>query len=397
MAASVAAGLIGSRRVFAGQTGFTIVALGSFSGAKAVMGIDALDGVNLALKDTGFRLANLEVRLEMDDDKGEPGAALALAKRRIGVEPIDVVLTALGPAALSQVAPLYADAEVFVLNLGQAPQILAEQGCSPWFFDLVGDENGLHEAAGLAMNADGIKRVVVVGPDRPGTDHAVEVLGRTFQGQILATVKSGEGAATFSKELGMIRHLVPDGVYLLLSGGSGVAFMHGWGDQEPLGRPRLYAPWYGFEPAYLTAMGDSALGVTTVGTWTADMESPIGHRMITGFESEFGRSPSTWSCNGYDAVNMLDAVLKMGQGKMPDKDTFRNAMRHSESASPRGIVRFNSNHFPVLTYWRRVVARDAKGRLVHETKGEIVKDWRGHAESCSMRWEDPSAAAVKKK
>ncbi len=395
---SIAAGVLGGGPVRAGQTGFTIVALGSFSGAKAAMGLDALDGVNLALKDAGFRLANLEVRLVVDDDKGEPGAAMALAKHKIGVEPIDVVLTALTPSALSQVVPLYASAGIFVLNLGQAPQALAEQGCSPWFFDLAGDDDGLHEAAGLLMNAEGIKRVVVVGPDRLGVDHAVEVLGRTFQGQILATVKTGEGVATFSKELGTIRHLAPDGVYSLLSGGMSVAFVHGWGESEPLGRPRLFAPWYGFERINLSAMGESALGISIVGTWASDMDSPVGHRLISGYESEFGRSPSTWSCHGFDAVNVLDAVLKLGQGKMLDKDAFRTGLRHAELASPRGTVRFNSNHFPILTYWQRVIVKDAKGRLNLETKGAIVRDWRGHAAACPMRWEElPQAGAATKK
>jgi branched-chain amino acid transport system substrate-binding protein len=399
LAHALATGLLGTKLVRAGQTGFTIVALGSFSGAKATMGQDALDGVNLALKEAGFRLANLEVRLVVVDDKGEPGAAMAQAKHQIGIEPIDVVLTALTPSALSQVVPLYAAAGIFVLNLGMAPQSMAEQGCSPWFFDLAGDDDGLHEAAGLMLNNEGIKRAVVVGPDRPLTDHAAEVLARTFQGQILSTVKTGEGVATYGRELGMIRHLSPDGVYSVLTGGTGVAFVHSWGDSEPLGRPRLFAPWYNFERVQLSAMGDSALGISTVGTWASDVDNPVAHRMVAGFESDFGRVPSVWSCHGYDAVNVLDTVLKLGQGKMLDKEAFRNGLRHAELASPRGTIRFNSNHFPVLTYWQRQVVKDGKGRLGQETKGAIVRDWKGHASACPMRWEEtsPAAANAKKK
>ena len=396
--ASASAGFLWSHPVRAGQSGFTIVALGSFSGAKAAIGLDALDGVNQALKDTGYRLANLEVRLEVDDDKGEPGAALALAKRKAGIEPIDVVMTALSPSALSQVLPVFASAGVFVLNLGQSSQSLADQGCSPWLFDLAGEDDGLHEAAGLALNGDGIKRVVVIGPDRPATDHAAAVLARTYQGQILATVKTGEGAATFGKELGAIRHSAPDAVYSLLTGGMSVAFVHGWGESEPTGRPKLYAPWTGFERTYLPAMGDAALGVITIGTWAPDMDSPVNHRLVTGFEAEFGRTPTTWACHGFDAVNVLDGVLKQGQGKPMEKEAIRMALRRSELASPRGPLKFNNNHFPVLSYWRRIVSRDAKGRLVNETKGAIIRDWRSHSGACPMHWEDqPVAAVIKKK
>lgn len=397
LASSALAGLALGRGARAGQSGFTIVALGSFSGAKAQLGLDALDGVNLALKDTGLRLANLEVRLVVDDDKGIPGEALALAKHKAGIEPIDVVMTALSPSALTQVLPVFANAGVFVLNLGQAPQSLSDQGCSPWLFDLAGEEDGIHEAAGQMLSADGIRRVVVIGPDRASTDHASEVLGRTFTGQILDTVKVGEGTATFSKELGMIRHLAPDGVYSLLTGGMNVAFVHGWGESEPTGRPKLFAPWYGFEKTFLPAMGDLALGVNTVGTWTPEMDGTVNHRMVMEFESEFGRSPSTWSTHGYDAVNLLDTVLKQSQGKAIDKGAMRTAMRHVDLASSRGSLRFNTNQFPILTYWRRVVARDSKGRFFNEAKGVLQRDWHGHSGLCPIRWEDQPAAAPPKK
>ena len=396
MALLAAFGATRGRSAEAGASGFTIMALGSFSGAKASQGLDALDGVNLALKDAGFRLANLEVRLDVDDDKGIPGAALELAKRKAGIDPIDVVLTALTPSALTQVLPIFANANIFVLNLLPAPQTLAAENCSPWFFDLAGEEDGLHEAAGMMMNGDAIHRLVVLGPDRAATDHAVEALSRTFQGQILETIRTGEGSATFGKELGTIRHLSPDGVYSVLTGGMSVAFVHGWGESEPKGRPRLYAPWYGFERALLPAMGDAALGVNTVGTWAPETDGPINHRLMTGFESEFGRTPSTWSCHGFDAINLLDGVLKLGQGKPMDKETIRMALRHAELASPRGTLRFNTNHFPILSYWHRVVAHDGKGRLVNEAKGLLVRDWRGHSAACPMRWAElPPAAQAK--
>ena len=400
LAAALGAGLLGPRLAWAGASGFTIVALGSFSGAKAAQGQDALDGVNLALKDAGFRLANLEVRLEVNDDKGEPGAALNLARHKVGVDPIDVVMTALTPSALTQVLPIFANAGIFVLNLLPAPQTLAQDGCSQWLFDLAGEEDGLHEAAGLMMNADGVRRAVVVGPDRDSTDQAVAALSRTFGGQVVDVIRVGEGAATFAKELGTIRHLSPDAIYSTISGGMSVAFVRGWGESEPLGRPRLYAPWYGFERTFLPAMGEAALGVNTVGTWTPDMEGPVNHRLMVGFETEFGRAPSTWSCHGYDAVNLLDVVLKQGQGKPMDKDTIRNGIRHTELSSPRGPLRFNTNHFPILTYWRRVVAHDARGRLINEPKGQIIRDWRSRtAAACPMRWEElpPANAAPKKK
>lgn len=385
--------------VRAGQSGYTLTFLGSLSGPGAVFAQDALDGLSLGLKDVGYRLANQEVRLVVEDDKGKPGGALDVARRLVTGETSDAVITALWPAALAQAAPVFEEARTFVLNVGQAPQALSDSGCSPWFFDLAGEEDGVHEAAGLAMNADQIKRVVVVGQNRPATAQAVSALSHTFQGEIVDVLKQGEGAANFTATLDVIGHAMGEGgaVYMLLSGGQGVAFMRAWGHYSG-NKARIYAPWRGFENDFLSSMGRGAVGVTVIGTWGMDFDAPQSHRLMAEYDAEYGRQPTTWSAQGYDAISLLDAAAKQIPGKLGDADIVRNALRHVEFPSTRGAFKFNQNHFPVLTYWRFVIARDGKGRLQRETRGPIIKDWRGHGGQCSMRWDDqPKALPIEKK
>lgn len=405
---TLAAGLAAATsRVRAGQSGYTLTFLGSLSGSGAAFAKDALDGLSLGLKDLGYRLANQEVRVVVEDDKGKPGAALEAARRLVMGETSDVVVTALWPSALIQAAPVFEQARTFVVNVGQAPQILSDSGCNPWFFDLAGEEDGVHEAAGAAMTADQVRRVVVVGQDRPATAEAAAALGRTFQGEIIDVVRQDEGAATFGPTLSAIAHQFggnAGAVYMLLTGGQGVAFMRGWpGMGGPgaggLGKVKLYAPWRGFERSYLAAMGDGAIGATVIGTWNTDFDQPPNHRLITEYEAEYGRAPSTWSAHGYDVVSLLDAAVHQVQGKFGDADMVRGALRRVDFPSTRGPLKFNLNQFPVMSYWRFVVSRDAKGRLFRELKGPVVKDWRGHGGQCPMRWDDqpmPQPGAKKK-
>jgi len=383
------------------DSAIAVAVVATLRGPQALAGQDVVDGFSLALKDLGQRFFNEEVRVTLVDDRGSPDAALLAVSQVIEHQRFDVVLTATSPATLAAILPVLAKAKLFVINAGPAPAAMAGTGCSMWLFDIGGHPDGVHEAAGLQMAADQIKRVVVVGPDMPLTRDAEAAFRRSFPGQVLETVVPRHGAADFGEEMARIRALAPDAVYDLLTGGMGVDFVRDWDAAGFRGKLPLYAPWPGFERVPLAAMGESALDVTTLGLWAPDSDSPANRRFITEYEGEYGRPATTWSSFGYDAASLLDAALRATQGKTADTDALRAGLRRADFTSMRGAFHFNTNQFPVMTYYSRKVGRDAKGRLVNETKAAAAREWRDRtAAACPMRWEIPPAppsAAAKKK
>jgi branched-chain amino acid transport system substrate-binding protein len=200
--------------------------------------------------------------------------------------------------------------------------------------------------------------------------------------------------------MAQLRQRQPDAVYDLLDGGVNVDFMRALDSSGLRAGMAVYAPAPAFDRVYLPAMGEAALDTVTVGTWAGDLDNPASHRLVTEFEAEYGRPATTWAADGYDAAALLDAALKATKGRTGDPDVLRLALRNAEFASTRGALRFNTNQAPVLSYLARKVARDAKGRLVNESRGVVVKDWRDRAAAaCPMRWEPapaPATGAAKK-
>ena len=96
----------------------------------------------------------------------------------------------------------------------------------------------------------------------------------------------------------------------------------------------------------------------------------------------------------------IDCALKGAQAHAHDPDPLRAALRRAEFTSLRGPFRFNTNHFPIVTFWTRKVGHDAKGRVSNETRSVALKDWRDRqAATCPMRWEEaptPPKVPVKK-
>lgn len=383
----------------ASDPSIVIAIVATTSGPGAVAGQDLVDGFTLALRQLGGRFANQEVRVVTADDKGSPDNARQQIRRLLERERLDVVLTGVSaPSMLAMAKPL-AESRLFVLDLDQAPANMAGAECSPYLFGLAAPTDGVHEALGQHLAAEQARRLVVVGPDAPRTTGAVSALKRTFPGEVAAVLTARPGATTYDREITRIRALKPDAVYTVLSGGMGVAFVRAYDAAGLRAEMPLFAAWPLVERPMLPAMGDAALDIVSIAPWSPDLDSIPNKRLVTDFESEYGRPATTWAAQGYDAAFLLDAALKATNGKTGDAESLRTALRRADFVSVRGGFKFNSNHFPVLSYYLRKVVRDPKGRLTNEMRGTVLKDWRDReAASCPLRWveEVPPPAPVKK-
>ncbi|MBC7953081.1 MAG: ABC transporter substrate-binding protein [Rhodospirillaceae bacterium] len=370
----------------------------TLTGPGALAGQDLVDGFNLALKQLGGRFSNQEVRVVLADDKGSPDIARQQVKRLMDRERLDMVLTGVSAPSLATIIKPLVDARLFVLNLDQSPPALSGAECSQFLFSLAAPVDGLHEAMGQYLAAEHIRRVVVVGPQTGVTNDAVAALKRTFPGEVVAVLSPHPGAATFAPELDHIKQLKPDAIYSLLTGGMGGGFVRAWGASPLKGEIPLFPLWPAVERQMLPAMADAAQDMISIGTWGNDLDSIPNRRLNADFEMEFGRPPSTWAAQGYDAAFLVDSALKATNGKTSNEDALRTALRRADFISARGSFKFNTNQFPVLNYYLRKVSRDAKGRPTHEMRGVVLKEWRDRqAHSCPMRWvEEPLPVPVKK-
>ena len=74
------------------------------------------------------------------------------------------------------------------------------------------------------------------------------------------------------------------------------------------------------------------------------------------------------------------------KGRIEDVEAVRKAMKAAKFESVRGAFKFNRNQMPIQNYYLRVVAKDAKGRLVNKTIGTIFKDHGdAYVQDCPMK------------
>jgi branched-chain amino acid transport system substrate-binding protein len=120
--------------------------------------------------------------------------------------------------------------------------------------------------------------------------------------------------------------------------------------------------------------------------WAHDFDNPENKRFVADFEKEYGRLPSLYASQGYDAALLIDAAVRDVKGNLDDKAALQKALQAKRFKSVRGEFKFNSNHYPVQNYVLRVIGKDAQGRVTNKTMGTIFSNHAdAYVSQCKMK------------
>lgn len=330
VAAARLAGCLALLAATAAPAEVRIAFVGALSGPHAAAGRDQRDGFSLALEERNGRLGGVAVRLEETDDRGDPARAPAIARRVVaeGVSVVTGFTTAESALALQQ---RLRDEPVVLLSSGAGPAALAGEKCSPRFFSTAPPEDAMHENAGAIAQARRYRKVQLFAA--PAKRREVEAaFRRAYRGELV-----------WASELREVREVRPHAVYLALARREMLAFLRGYEEIGLFHRIPIIAA--GIEPPQLEALGPAFSGLIVSARWAAGMESERSGRFVEAFRARYGRTPSTYAMQSYDAALLLDAALESG----PTDLAVALAATRTEGIS--GRIRLAANGF-VATDWR---------------------------------------------
>src|SRR5690606_12457699 len=97
----------------------------------------------------------------------------------------------------------------------------------------------------------------------------------------------------------------------------------------------------------LPAIGKVALGMLSGSNYGPDLPSEANQQFVREFEEKYGRIPSSYAAQSYDAALLLDSAIAKVQGNIEDKPAFMKALKAADFDSVRGHFKFNNNNFPI--------------------------------------------------
>ena len=331
----------------------------TLSGGGSGLGIAVRDGFKLAIDQEGGSLGGYPVELMIQDDARKPDKAKQIADRFMKKDKVQIMTGIIWSNLAITVVPKVVREGVFYISPNAGPSLLAGKGCHENYFNVAWQNDNLHEAMGQYVKDKNFKNVFILAPNYPAGKDSLRGFKRFYKGKPVAEVYTKLGQKDYAAEIAAIRSAKPDAVFFFLPGGMGISFIKQYNQAGLTKEIPLFGPAFSFDQTILSAVGNAALGVMNSSQWNKDIDNPANKRFVVDFKKAYGRLPSLYASQGYDAARLIASAIKAVDGDMSKQEAFREALRKADFDSVRGPFKFGPNHHPVQdVYIREVVIEE---------------------------------------
>jgi branched-chain amino acid transport system substrate-binding protein len=384
-AAALAAALVAALPAFAADR-VKVGLVSTLSGPGAGLGVDIRDGFQLAMKQLGGKLGGLPAEVIVADDQQNPDTTKQVTDKFLKKDKVDFMTGIVFSNLMLAVGKPVFDSHTFYISANAGPSQYAGADCNPYFFNVAWQNDNLHEAVGKYVQDQGLKNVVLVAPNYPGGKDAMSGFKRFYKGHVADEIYTKMGQLDYAAELAQVRAAKPDALFFFLPGGMGINFVKQFVAAGLSKDVRLFAPGFSADEDVIKAVGAPMLGLFNSSHWAHDMDNAANRKFVAAFKQEYGRLPSLYASQGYDAALLMDAAVRDSKGRLDDKAAVRRALEAAKFDSVRGAFRFNTNHYPVQDYYLRLIRKDNDGRVTNKLMGTIFSQ---HADAyvgeCKMK------------
>src|SRR5690606_4171507 len=288
--------------------------IATISGPASALGQDLLDGFKLGVEKSGGKLGGLETEIIEGDDQLKPDVGRQLADRMVKRDQVDIIAGVVFSNVMMAIAGPVTRAETFIVSTNAGPSALAGEMCNPFFFNVAWQNDNTHEAMGQHVQAAGYKRVYLTAPNYPAGTDALAGLKRFYKGEIVGEALTQINQPDYAAELAQLRAAEPEAVYVFYPGGMAVNFVKQYAQAGLKEEIPLFGPSFLLDQSVLQAQGDAALGLYNTAFWSQALDNEANVEFVRGFEEKYGRLPSPYAAQAYDAARLIDSAIRRVDG-----------------------------------------------------------------------------------
>ncbi len=346
----------------------------TLSGGGAGLGIDVRDGFLLAVKNSG----RTDINVMVEDDARKPDVAKQIANKFVQKEKVDVLTGIIWSNLAMAVVPAATRGGTIYISPNAGPSPLAGKACHENYFNVAWQNDNLHEAMGGYVTGAGKKKPFIMAPNYPAGKDALTGFKRYYKGDLGGEVYTKLGQTDYAAEIAQIKASGADSLFFFLPGGMGISFMKQFAQSGM--DIDVYGPAFSFDQGILKAVGEAALGVKNSSQWNKDIDNAANNKFVASFQAEYGRLPSLYASQGYDAANLIISA----SDKSGNQDDFRSALKMAHFDSVRGDFKFAANNHPIQDIYVREVVKEGD-ILTNKIIGVGLKDHsNAYVADCKM-------------
>ena len=364
---------------------FKVGLMTTLSGPGATVGLEIRDGFQLGVKHLGGKIGGVETEVLVVDDQQKADIGRQALNRLLKRDHVDVMTGMAFSNVLLPLMPSILSSDTPYISANTGPADYAGAKCDKNFFAVSWQNEDIPAAMGKYVTEKGHKSVFLVAPNYPGGRESIAGFKRLYKGDVADEVYVKVGQLDFAAEIAQARASKADSVFFFLPGGMGISFIKQLNASGLSKEVAVYTPGFSADQDTIRAVGDAMLGMANSSQWSPDMKNPQNQRFVSEFEKEYGRIPSLYASQAYDAALLLDSAVRSVGGDVKNRDAFRAALRKADFESVRGSFKFNANQYPIQDYYMRVVEKDDQGRITNKLVGKVLESYEDvFAGECKM-------------
>ncbi|WP_269900632.1 ABC transporter substrate-binding protein [Paenalcaligenes faecalis] len=349
--------------------------LSTLSGPGAALGNEIKDGFELALEKNNNQLGGVSTKLIVADDQQKADEGRQAAERLLRRDKVDLMTGMVFSNVLLPVMPRILNSDTIYVSTNTGPADYAGAKCHPNFFTVSWQNEDIPSAMGQYVTDKNHKSVFLIAPNYPGGKESIDGFKRYFKGDVADEVYVKLGQLDFAAEVAQIRASGADAVFFFLPGGMGVSFIKQLVSSGLNKQLAIYTPGFSADQDTIKAVGDPMLGMMNASQWSPDLDNAANNEFVTLFKEKYGRIPSMYAAQGYDAARLIDSAIKNINGDYKDNEKLRAEIKKANFDSVRGDFSFNNNNYPIQNYYMREVYKNENGEMTNRILETIFEKY----------------------
>jgi branched-chain amino acid transport system substrate-binding protein len=223
-----------------------------------------------------------------------------------------------------------------------------------------------------------------MGPNYAAGKDMLEGVSATFKGEVIGReLTRWPDQLDFSAELSKARAARPDAVFAFYPGGPGIQFLTQYAQSGLKGQIPLYTA-FTIDALSLPRLKHLALGVPGAQQWVRDLPNETNTFFVEDYRARYKGDPAFYGAQTYDAVSLLDSIVRAVNGDLSKKDEMRRAAEKADFKSVRGNFKFGPNHIPIQNFYLQEAVKDGDEYRLKTVATIVENDQDKHFQKCHM-------------
>ena len=319
-----------------------------YTGPIASVGQDATRGFELHLAKIGGKAGGRDIQVLKEDDEFKPDVGLTKARKLVERDRVDMLVGPVNSAvALALRDYVNRQAIPLVVPVAFSKEITSPKNAIPWLFRVIEttDQSNVPMGTWVFRNTP-YRKIVIMATDIVSGHDVAGAFRASFTGaggQIVKEIYIPTGTPDVATYVAQLVGLGADAVYIFSGGADAIRFVKAYEEYGLKGKLPLLAYNTLVDDILLPAMGDAALGIIAVGTYSAALDTPESRAFVRDYEAKYASWPSAHSERGYVAAQLIVAAIELLKGEVSDRQKVREALGNAVTRilPPRGPIRFD--------------------------------------------------------